>query len=263
MIAPPPAPWLAESSLWQLTECCDYSVDLHHWVEIASGSSTPVLDLGCGIGRVAHHLGRAGFRVQGIDSDPGIVADFNRTSPGPGVSATVGDVTDGPVPDPLEPESPAPDQKTAMYDRIFAPQQLIQIMEENARARLLENVAAHLTPGGIAAFALTLDLPTESLRVDLLPDVQETGGWIYSSRPVLIEADPDGVEVSRIRHRVAPDGDLTENSHRIRFHRLEPDDFAAELTDAGLMLIGEIEVPPTADHVGSLIITAGSGLKSS
>lgn len=252
----PPPPWCSEGSIWQLVECCGYAVDLPFWTEVARGSSGPVLDLGCGIGRVAHHLGRGGQAVIGLDSDPGVVADFNRASPGPEVTATVGDVT-GPALDPAG--SSAPGSLPDRFERILAPQQLIQIVGgAGERARLLAAVARRLSPGGIVALALTADLPWESIRLDLLPDVREIAGWAFMSRPVLIESEDDAVEITRVRHRVSPTGDLIETTDRIRFHRLTPAELAVELEAAGLVPAETIEVPATEAHVGSTIVTAGS-----
>lgn len=249
--APPPPPWLAESSVWQLVECCGYTVDLPRWSEIAAGADGPVLDLGCGIGRVAHHLGRAGRPVIGLDSDPGAVADFNRASPGPAVRALVGEAAA-----PLPSAAGAPDR----FERVLAPQQLIQIVGGPAeRHRLLRAVADRLAPGGTAAFALTAELPSESVRLDLLPDVRELGGWVYSSRPAVIEAGPEWVEIVRVRHRVSPAGELTETTDRIRFHRLDAAGLAGELAAAGLAPAETVAVPPTEAHVGSTILTARPG----
>lgn len=240
----PPAPWLAESSVWQLVECCSYTADLPAWDRLAAGASTPVLDLGCGIGRVAHHLGRAGHPVTGIDSDPGVVADFNRDSPGPDIRAEVGDATGLGLPE-------------RRFDRIFAPQQLIQVIgDEESRSRLLRAAAGRLTPDGTLALALTTSLPERSVELVVLPDVREVGGWVYSSRPSAIEAEPDAVEIVRERQRVSPAGDLLTTEDRIRFRRLTPDRLEGELAEAGLLPGETVEVPATDAHVGSVIVTA-------
>ncbi|MFA9400552.1 MAG: class I SAM-dependent methyltransferase, partial [Acidobacteriota bacterium] len=108
----PPGHWCSEASIWQLVECCDYSADLRSWQELARDSRTGVLDLGCGIGRVAHDLARTGTRTLGIDCDEDIVADFNRFSPDPSTRAVTGDATD-------------PGRPGGRFDRIIAPQQLL------------------------------------------------------------------------------------------------------------------------------------------
>ncbi len=260
-LAGPPPPWSSEDSIWQLVECCGYTIDLPYWEALAAGATAPVLDLGCGIGRVGHHLGRAGFEVVGLDFDPGVVADFNRASPGPGVVAFIGDVNG--------PELVPPSVGTATislpdrFDRIFGPQQLIQIVGDSGdRRRLLTAIARRLSPGGIAALALTAALPEETLRLDLLPDVREISDWAYMSRPVLIEAEEGSVLITRVRHRVSPAGELTETTDRIRFHRLTADELSVEMVAAGLVPGEILEIPATESHVGSTIVTARSGSPS-
>jgi SAM-dependent methyltransferase len=48
--------------------------DLPLWAELARETGGPVLELGCGSGRVALHLAREGFEVVGVDSSPAMLA---------------------------------------------------------------------------------------------------------------------------------------------------------------------------------------------
>ncbi len=47
----------------------EYTEDLPFWLELAAHSSGPILELGCGTGRVLLPLARAGHTVYGLDSD--------------------------------------------------------------------------------------------------------------------------------------------------------------------------------------------------
>ena len=78
-----------EAAIWQLVESCGYTADLDTWSEL-SRESRSVLDLGCGIGRVARHLATAGRQVIGVDIDPLLVAELNRLSGTESVSAITG-----------------------------------------------------------------------------------------------------------------------------------------------------------------------------
>jgi SAM-dependent methyltransferase len=241
----PPGDWCSEASIWQLVESCGYSADLEAWHDLTRNSRTGVLDLGCGIGRVAHHLARSGIPVTGIDRDEGIVADFNRRSPEPGTRALAGDAAD--------PELPG-----GHFDRIIAPQQLLQILgDRHHREALITATASRLTAGGVAAFAFSEGLPAESVEPVLMPDLREVEAWIYSSRPVRLEAGPDSVTVDRLRQRVSPDGELVEARDRTTLARLTREELADELIAAGLGPSGWIEVPATDLHVASVIAIAG------
>ena len=234
-----PGGWQTEDSIWQLVECCAYTADLIAWTELCAGRS--VLDLGCGIGRVGHHLARAGCEVTGIERDSLMATDFNRLAP-PGAKALPGDVLD-------------PDLSPGEFDAVIAPQQLIQILgDEGNRQRLLKLMARSLRSGGIAALAVTTSLPFESSRPALTPDIREIEGWVYSSRPVGLEAESSQVTVERLRERVDPSGNLIGSSNRISFSRLDPESLEPEFEAAGLVLELETVIPATEAHVGSSIL---------
>lgn len=244
--APPPAPWICDESIWQEVESGSYRVDLPVWERIVADVTGPVLDLGCGTGRVARHLARKGLRVIGIERDPGIAADFNRLAGGMNAEAEVADV--------LDLESAAGRDR---FDAILAPQQLVQVLGgAPARRCLLKGVAARLAPGGLVAFALVPSLPDRSTELDHLPDLLEIGGWVYSSRPVSIEAGAHGIEVTRLRSRVSPGGELAESTRVTRFDRLPTEVFERELCAASLKPVEIVPLPATEEHVGSLVVIA-------
>lgn len=242
-------PLNSEAAIWQAVESGGYVVDLPFWERIVAESLTPAIDLGCGIGRVAHHLARSGVPVLGVERDAGMAAEFARHSPGSHARVLVGDVL----------ELPGLFPATARFDRILAPQQLIQILGGAlARKRLLSGTASMLSPGGVAAFALAPELPDRSVELDLPPDELSLDGWTWSSRPVSIEAAFDRIEVTRIREQRSPAGERTVGVSVVRFDRLDPPRFRIELEAAGLIPHGTVRVPHTDLHVGSLIMTARS-----
>ena len=63
--------------IWHDVECGAYDGDLALWRELADGGGGPILDLGCGTGRVALDLARRGHAVHGLDLDPELVAALN------------------------------------------------------------------------------------------------------------------------------------------------------------------------------------------
>ena len=67
------------------------------------------------------------------------------------------------------------------------------------------------------------------------------------------------LEVRRLRQVVSPDGDLREELDAVRLEHLDADDFEAEAQELGLIARERIEVPPTADHVGSVICVLEAG----
>ena len=81
----------------------------------------------------------------------------------------------------------------------------------------------------------------------------EHQGWVYSSLPIEVHARAGGLEVRRLRQVVSPDGELREELDAIRLEELDADSFEAEAREHGLIARERIEVPPTDDHVGSVV----------
>jgi predicted RNA methylase len=81
------------SSIWHDVECGTYAADLELWSGLAGKQEGPVLDLGCGTGRVGLELARVGHRVAGLDIDPSLVEAFNLRAGDLPAAATVGDAS--------------------------------------------------------------------------------------------------------------------------------------------------------------------------
>jgi SAM-dependent methyltransferase len=234
------------AAIWQLVESCGYTADLPAWTALTTDSGS-VLDLGCGIGRVARHLAVEGRDVIGVDIDPQLAADLNRLSAGEPVSAVTGSATD----------LVGLELARECFDAIIAPQQLLHIVGgEVSRQNLLDGIKARLEPDGVAAFAISEWITEESRTVDVLPDVREIGDWVYASRPVAVEDDGDSLTVVRLRQVVAPDGSLDESHDSITLDRIDRHMVAEELAESGLAVERTVEIPETDRHIATVIVVA-------
>lgn len=235
-----------EAAIWQLVESCGYTADLPVWSGLTEGSVS-VLDLGCGIGRVARHLASQGREVTGVEIDPILVDDLERLSGDQPVSAVAGSATD----------LSGLDLGRDRFDVVVAPQQLLHIVGgEVSRQQLIDGVRDRLEPDGVAAFAISEWFPDRSRPVDVLPDVREIGDWVYASRPVAVEDDEDSLTVHRLRQIVAPDGSFSESESSITLDRLHREPLADELAEAGLVAVRAIDVPETDRHIATVIVVA-------
>lgn len=234
------------AAIWQLVESCGYTADLPAWVTLTEEAGS-VLDLGCGIGRVARHLAAEGRNVVGVEIDPVLASDLNRLSGGEPVRAVTGSATE------LDRLELGRDR----FDAVIAPQQLLHIVGgEVSRQHLLEGVRARLAPEGVAAFAISEWITEQSRTVDVLPDVREIGNWVYASRPVAVEDDGDSLTVDRLRQVVAPDGSLEESHDSITLDRMDRYRLAEELAEAGLVPERTVEIRETDRHIASVIVVA-------
>lgn len=246
---------LSEEGLWQVVEFADYTADLPLWRELADSAAGTVLDLGCGVGRVARQLASCGASVTGVDIDPGLVRDFIELAGDPGwpaggsATAVAMDATGiGDLAGPLAGRD---------FDLVLAPQQFVQLLDAHARGKLLEGVARRLAPQGLAAFAICEELPRESIHFPgVLPDAREDGGWYYSSMPVAIEPSHGWITSLRRRDRVSPDGDVRSHVEEVRIYRLDRQGLEREMKSCGLAPSRIVDVPQTERHMGSTVVIA-------
>ena len=95
----------------------------------------PALELAIGTGRIALPLAARGIRVDGVDISPAMVAQLRAKPGGDGISVTVGDFADVPVP--------------GTYRLIFVVwNTLFNLLTQEDQVRCFENVAGHLTDDG-------------------------------------------------------------------------------------------------------------------
>jgi SAM-dependent methyltransferase len=236
---------VSETAIWHDVECGVYAADLALWEELAGGSDRATLELGCGTGRVALHLARRGNEVWAVDRDPALTAELERRAHREGLSVhvTTADIRELDL--------------DALFTLVAAPMQVMQMLGgERGRGRALERCAAHLAPDGLLAAAIVEGAPEESVGDgrDLLPDVRELDGWIYSSQPLDVRADGAAIEIRRLRQRVSPTGGLEERLHTERLELLDAETLEAEAARAGLRPAGRRSIETTDAHVGSTVV---------
>ena len=245
--------------VWHDAENGAYEADMPHWEELAEATGGPVLDIGCGTGRVTLRLARRGCDVVGVDVDPVLVEELRARAAG------------------LPAEGEIRDARHLDLDRefnlILAPMQLVQLLAGEAeRLACLAAIAAHLRPGGLAALAIVEDpfadqdmAPFSGHRREErvsapLPDTREVGGIVYSSLPLPTVVDRAGMQVRRLRQTVATDGELTEEESTIRLRRLSAAQLEREARAVGLEPRPRRAIPPTEDHVGSTVVLLRKGV---
>lgn len=228
------------ATIWHDVECAAYEADLPLWEELADQAGGPVLDLGCGTGRVALHLARRGHTVLGLDRDPELLGALSERAAGLPAEAELGDAAEFSL--------------GAQFGLALAPMQLVQLLDPAQRAGCLRCVASHLRPGGLAALAIVPALPAADAGTPPLPDAREIDGWVYSSLPIETRLDDGEIVVRRLRQTVSPDGELSEELDDVRLARLDPDEVEREARAAGLRPAGRREIAATVDHVGSTAV---------
>ncbi len=235
-----------EAVIWNEVECGDYEADLPLWEELAAGlgEDEAIMELGCGAGRVVHHLSsRMPNLVIGLDRDPSLVEAVWEKCRGTSGDAEVEDVRDfGPF--------------GTMFSLILAPMQLIQLLGDGEeRLGCLQCVAESMDPGGRAAFAIVEELqPAPQGSPPPLPDVRQMDGWIYSSLPLEPVVEPERIVLRRLRQTVDPDGNMDDEMNEVVLRALSAEELEAEAAEAGLLPAGRREITATEAHVGSTVV---------
>ena len=176
--------------------------DLALWLGLAAraaarGAPAEALELGCGTGRVAAALAGAGWRVEGVDRSPAMLALARRRTAGLPVRLREGDMRD-----------PAADGRGGPFGLVAIPLgglQHLSTAEDIAAA--FAAMAAALAPGGLAAVDVEAPHPDD---------------WLPGPRPLLehwtrtLAAGPDaGAAVTKL---VAVDGRPAESLRLVTWH---------------------------------------------
>jgi hypothetical protein len=181
-----------------------------------------------------------------LDLDQGFIADLNGRASGLPARAEVGDARDFDL--------------GVDFPLVLAPMQLVQLFADaDERKRCLRCVATHLSPGGLAAFAIVESMPEPDGTASPLPDTREVDGWVYSSLPVDVLVDSSSIRVRRLRQTVSPQGELEEELYEIGLQPLAAATLEDEAREAGLRPAGRRLLPPTDAHVGSTVVLLERG----
>jgi SAM-dependent methyltransferase len=238
---------MSSAAVWHEVECGGYAADLPVWERLAGAAEGPLLELGCGTGRVALHLARAGHELWAVDADPVLLETLEAQASRERLPIRVA----------------CADVRSLRLERefelIIAPMQLIQMLGGvAARRAVISRALAHLSDGGRLAMAVVED-PSASLdgAAAGLPDVRERDGWVYSSLPTMAPTDDGGVVIRRLRQKVAPNGALSEEDHVDRLDGLNAETLEAEAIRAGLRGADRAEVPPAEGYLGATVVILG------
>jgi len=243
--------------IWHDLECGGYRADLALWEGLAAQmdpqpGAAAILDIGAGSGRVALHLARRGHRVTAVDLSPALLEALAGRAGELPVQTVCADARDLSLP-------------RRDHALCLVPMQTLQLLGGAAgRARFLARARAHLAPGGLLASAIVTDIePFDCTAGDPAPsaEVAEVDGRRYASRAVFVRLQDEQIVIGRER-TVSPAGRrgsiATPELNVIRLDRLNATMLEREGLRAGLQAVDVREIPPTEDHVGSLVVLLGA-----
>lgn len=234
---------------WQEIELLGHRSDLAAWQEVVDLSSGPILELGCGVGRIARDLSTPSRTYIGLDNDPTMVRRFNETTPDSTHHAVHLDA------------GFASDLRTVEgsissgFGLILAPMLFLQVVGgESARARVLSSVATLLDDDGVFAMSVSFELPRTGGAAVSDDGTRPTVGGEPRVDPVTVRAFPEGVEVvkARANGQAANEPEVaTDFLHRVTRPKLNE-----ELARAGLSVFAHLSVHGDRANQGSTILLA-------
>jgi SAM-dependent methyltransferase len=239
---------LTAPAIWQEVEFGSYEADLPLWVELAEASGGAVLELGAGAGRVALHLAANGHEVIAVEGDAELAEELERSAAARGVSVDV-----------LGADLASPESLELALSPALAigPLHVVQVLDDRARPRLLARLGELLAPDGMLALTLVDEstlLSAGAASTQILPDMREVDGWVYSSEPLWVQVSERVLTVRRLRERVSPDGAMEREVHDEHLHRIGADQLEREAEAAGFRRAGRRQVSSGPNEADSVLV---------
>jgi precorrin-6B methylase 2 len=239
---------MTAGSIWQQVEFGSYAADLPVWLDLAESVGGPILELGAGAGRVSVHLAERGHEVIALERDGELTDELELTAEGLQTPITVltADLTS-----PNDISLPRPPAL------VLGPLHVIQVLDDDARPRLLTWLFDAVAPGARIALTVVDEenlLSAGASASQILPDMREMEGWVYSSEPLWVLVGDDTLSVRRVREEVSPDGAIDREVHDELLHRLSPDGLEAEGTAAGFEVTGRRVVNSGPSEADSIVV---------
>jgi SAM-dependent methyltransferase len=235
-------------AIWQEVEFGSYGADLPVWVELAESADGPVAELGAGAGRVALHLAGHGHEVIAVEQDAALATELRHLAAERKVSISV---VEGDLAAPGDLRLPTPPTLA------IGPLHVIQVLDAAARPSLLARVAELLAPGGTLALTVVDEstlLSSGTAATQILPDMRELDGWVYSSEPLWVQVDESALTVRRVRERVSPEGRMDRSVHDEILHRIGPEELEREAAAAGFRPAGRRQISSGSDEADSILV---------
>jgi SAM-dependent methyltransferase len=229
-----------------------YSEDIPFWQELAKQYTGPILELGCGTGRVLLPLAQIGRPVYGIDNERGVLALLRSRI-----------TSDQKMYTRILQADTAAFHFDLHFGLIIAPCNTYSTFSTKTRGRTLSRVRFHLHEDGV--FALSLPNPTtlKHLPARSEPEVEEIFPHPLDGEPVQVssswERSDRFITIQWHYDHLLPEGGIERSSTQIKHSLISTRDFLAEIRSAGFIInntYGNYDRSPYRQDSPNLIILA-------
>jgi SAM-dependent methyltransferase len=241
-------PKLPETAIWQQVEFGSYEADLPIWADLADAAGGPVLELGAGAGRVAIHLADKGHDVIALERDPLLLDELRQEA---GERRLAVQAIEGDLAAPTELRLPS---RPAVA---IGPLHVLQVVDGSGRPALLTALRELLAPGATLALTIVDEstlLSAGTAATQILPDMRELDGWVYSSEPLWVQVSDDILTVRRLRERVSPGGEMKRAIHDEVLNRVSAERLELESREAGFEPSGRHQISSGPNEADSILV---------
>jgi SAM-dependent methyltransferase len=228
-----------------------YAEDIPFWLELARACRGPVLELGCGYGRVLRALARAGIAAVGIDHDPGMLARAAAhlsEEMSQRISLHQADIRDFTL--------------GRSFPLAISPCNTFAFFPDEEFVQAASCASRHLHRDG----RLVLDLPPEAQAGPQLADSPELCSAfddLETGNPVQVSstetADGSAVHVTWLYDELLPDGRVERTEIPMTYHLRGPDALSSLLSTAGYVSVefyGDFQRGAYRRGSGRIIVSA-------
>jgi len=228
-------------------ENAEFTEDLPFWADLAREQGGPILELGCGSGRVMLHLALEGFEVTGVDSSPAMLALARRRLALR--KSIAGRIT-------LLEEDFLRIRLAKTFPLIVLPFNTFAHMTapQDARAAL-ETFAAHLSPGGRVVLSLPNPIPVygdppEGMVLERTFYDEALHTMIQQFSSLRVDRVAQLGHITWIYDEIDPSGTVARTTVPMTLRYFFPNELASLLEQSGLRLAhlwGDYDRSPFAE----------------
>jgi SAM-dependent methyltransferase len=229
-----------------------HNEDLPFWLELAGRQKGPILELGCGTGRVLIALAGAGYASYGLDSDAGMLATLQhqaRSDAASGCSVFQADM--------------AAYHLAQAFALILLPCNTLSTLPAETRRTAFALIRHHLSPKGL--FAASLPNPALLARLPrrAAADIEEIFSHPVDGEPVQVSStwqrSAEYFTITWHYDHLLPDGRVERLTAQACHTMLPVEGYTDELGQAGLKieaLYGDFDQSSYTENSPNLIILA-------
>ena len=230
----------------------DYVSDIPFWLDLCRIYRDPVLELGCGTGRVLIPLAKAGYTIYGLDHNLEMLTLCLQHISDPianKVQIFQADLTTFHI--------------DTQFHLIILPCNTYSTFKEDARISAIKDVHTHLLPGGVFAFSIPNPATLAEIESSTHAEIEKIIAHPDTGDPIQISYEINRTVNTVIivwnYDHIKPDGNVSRLSTSTRHQLITSEQYMHELMKAGFSIqniYGDFEYSTFQGESPELIIVA-------